>query len=216
MPGFGALVSVGALGADVAEPSADPGRGEPSGLGGAFPGAAQVVGEGAGEAKLGVDGDDQPGPSAGGLRAAYLRCDPAQDLLEQAEGVFKVESSQERLPEPVDVGGRGAGARPPEPDRLGVASAGQVVDLQPDHRALDDGQLTLVLQPGGVCPASPSRRAAWPRTTSAATRGASRWARPRSRQPSPGNTAWTSRRGTRPGEAGDRSPSFALSGARFH
>lgn len=39
-----------------------PGGGEPTGLAGPFPGVAQVLGEGPGEAELGVGGDDQPGP----------------------------------------------------------------------------------------------------------------------------------------------------------
>jgi hypothetical protein len=56
---------LGALRVEVTKTSADAGRDEPAGCGGAFPWAAQVVGEVAGEAKLGVGDDDQPrvGPS---------------------------------------------------------------------------------------------------------------------------------------------------------
>jgi hypothetical protein len=64
--------------------------------------------------------------------------------------VLKIEAAQERLPEPVDVVGRGVGARPPQPDRFGVASARQMVDLQADDRPLDDGQFTLTVEPGGA------------------------------------------------------------------
>lgn len=42
--------------AEVPEPPADPGGGEPTGLAGPFPGVAQVLGEGPGEAELGVGG----------------------------------------------------------------------------------------------------------------------------------------------------------------
>ena len=44
-----------------------------------------------------------------------------QDLLEQPEGVLQVEAAQERLPAPVHVFTGGAGARDPQPYRLGVA-----------------------------------------------------------------------------------------------
>ena len=54
--------------ADVPKPAADPGRGEPPGRGGPFPGQAQVSGQRAGEAELGVGGDDQPGPPVRGVR----------------------------------------------------------------------------------------------------------------------------------------------------
>jgi len=45
---------------------------------------------------------------------------------------FKIETAQERLPQPVHLIGGGAGGRAPQPDRLGVAVAGQVIDGQPD------------------------------------------------------------------------------------
>jgi hypothetical protein len=64
----------------------------------------------AGEAELGVAGDEQPGPPVRGGRVAHLRGGPAEDLLEQAEGVFQVKPAQVRLPAPVHAGGRGAGA----------------------------------------------------------------------------------------------------------
>src|SRR6266508_5121867 len=147
LAGFWCTGWAGGLRADVPEPSPDPGRGEPTGRSGSLPWSAQIAGERPGEAELGVAGDDQPGPPVGGLSIADLGCGPAQGLLEQAEGVLKIEAAQERLPEPVDVVGRGVGARPPQPDRFGVASARQMVDLQADDRPLDDGQFT--------------RRAAW-------------------------------------------------------
>ena len=64
---------------------------------------------------------------------------PAEGLLEQPEGVFEVEAAQERLPAAVDVGRGGVGIGSPQPHRFRVAVAGQVLDLQPDQGALDDG-----------------------------------------------------------------------------
>src|SRR6266536_3585113 len=75
--------------------------------GGLLPRAAQVIGQRSREAELGVGGDDQPGPAVGGLRDAELGGGPAQGLLEQPERVFKIASSEERLPEPVQVCGGG-------------------------------------------------------------------------------------------------------------
>ena len=95
--------------ADVPKPAADSGRGEPARCGGPFPGAAQVGDEGAGQAELGVRGDDQPGPAVAGVGVAELRAGPAEGLLEQPEGVFQVEAAQEGLPPAVHVGRGGAG-----------------------------------------------------------------------------------------------------------
>jgi transposase len=84
--------------ADVPKSPPDAGWGEPSRRGGAFPGQAQVGCERPGEAELGVAGDDQPGPPVRGSRGADSGGGPAQDLLEQPEGVLQVEAAQERLP----------------------------------------------------------------------------------------------------------------------
>jgi hypothetical protein len=43
-----------------------------------------------------------------------------------------------------------AGVAPPQPDRLEVAVAGQVLDLQPDQGPFDDRQVTVVIEPGGA------------------------------------------------------------------
>jgi hypothetical protein len=59
-----------------------------------------------------------------------------------------IEAAQERLPGPVHLLVRGAGG--PQPQRLRVAAAGQAVHLQPDEGALDDGQLAVVVLPGGA------------------------------------------------------------------
>jgi hypothetical protein len=91
--------------ADVPEPAADAGRGQPPGRGWPFPGQAQVVSERPGEAELRVAGDDQPGPPVRGGGVAELGGGPPEDLLEQPEGVFQVEAAQERLPEPADLAG---------------------------------------------------------------------------------------------------------------
>jgi len=63
----------------------------------------------AGEAELGVGSDDDPRPAVCGLGVADLRGGPAEDLLEQPEGVFKIETAQKRLPQAVHVRRCGAG-----------------------------------------------------------------------------------------------------------
>ncbi len=63
---------------------------------------------------------------------------------------LEVEAAQERLPQPVHLSGRGAGAGAPQPHGLGVAIAGQVIDLEADQRAVDDGQVAVVVEPGGA------------------------------------------------------------------
>jgi hypothetical protein len=97
-----------------------------------------------------VAGDDQPGPPVRGGGVADLRGGPAEDLLEQAEGVPQVKAAQERLPGAVHLARGGAGAGVPQPDRLGVPVAGQVTDLQPDQGSVDDGQVPIVIEPGGA------------------------------------------------------------------
>jgi len=76
-----------------------------------------------------VRGDDQPGPAVGGGGIAQARAGPAEGLLEQSEGVFEVEATQERLPPAVHIGRGRVDGGDPEPDRLGVAVAGQMLDL---------------------------------------------------------------------------------------
>src|ERR1022692_3172317 len=86
--GFRRTGRAGQVRADVPESSADPGGGEPAGRGGPFPGQAQVGGQRPGEAELGVAGDNQPGPPVSGAGVADSGGGPAEDLLEQPEGVF--------------------------------------------------------------------------------------------------------------------------------
>ena len=146
--GFGCTGWQGALHAEVPEPPSHPGRGEFVRLSRPFPGAAEVGDQATDEAELSVRGDDQPGPSVGGLRIADFRAGPAEGLLDHSEGVLKIESPQECVPEPVDIHLARAGARPPQPDWLGVRTVGQTVDLESDHGALDDRQLVPVGEPG--------------------------------------------------------------------
>src|SRR3954447_16910918 len=97
--GSGGFRSVGGQGdvwAEVSKPAADPGRCQPTRPDRFLPGSAQVGGERAGETQLGVGGDDQPRPPVGCLRSADLRDGPAQGLFEQPEGVFEIETAQER------------------------------------------------------------------------------------------------------------------------
>src|SRR5512139_53809 len=91
--GFRCPRRVGDLRSDVPKPSTHAGRGEPAWRNGSFPRTAQIGGDVAGEAELGVGGDDQPGPAVGGGRVAQPGCGPAQSLFEQTEGVFQVESA---------------------------------------------------------------------------------------------------------------------------
>src|SRR5947207_15983169 len=61
-----------------------------------------------------------------------------------------IEAAQERLPGAVYLPGGGAGTGGPQPQRLRSAVAGQVLDVQPDESALDDGQLAGVAFPAGA------------------------------------------------------------------
>src|SRR3954451_10672009 len=127
--GFRRVGRNGDLRSEAAKSAADPGRGQPPGCAGPFPGVAQVGGQVAGQAQLGVGGDDQPGPAVGSGGIAQLGGGPAEGLLEEPEGVFEVEPAQEGLPGPVDVdAGRGRVAGP-QPQRFRGAVAGQVLDL---------------------------------------------------------------------------------------
>ena len=83
LAGFRRAGRAGGRRAEVPESPADPRGGEPGGRGRAFPGAAQVGGERAGQPELGVAGDDQPGPAVGGMRVADLGGGPAECLFEQ-------------------------------------------------------------------------------------------------------------------------------------
>lgn len=82
-------------------------------------------------------------------------------MLEQAEGVLKVEAAQERLPQSVHVGWCGAGAGRPYPHWLRVLIAGQVVHHEPDQGAFQDGQGTVVVDPCGAAGQSGGRSHAW-------------------------------------------------------
>ncbi len=61
---------------------------------------------------------------------------------------LQVESAQECLPAQVDVAAGHAGLGGPQPDGQRALPAGQVVDLQADQRALDDGKFAGVVDPG--------------------------------------------------------------------
>ena len=136
--------------ADAAKAPADAGGGEAAGLAGLLPGQADVGGEVAGEAELGVAGDDQPGPAVGGGRVAELRPGPAELLLQEPERVLDVETAQECLPGAVHLVPGGTGAGGPQPQRLRVTLAGQVIHGEPDEGSLDDGQLAVVALPAAA------------------------------------------------------------------
>src|SRR3954454_25239739 len=63
---------------EAAKPAADPGGGEPVRGDRAFTGSASIIGVAAGQAELGVRGDDQPGPAVAGGRVTDLRGGPAE------------------------------------------------------------------------------------------------------------------------------------------
>src|SRR5437588_12098748 len=63
---------------------------------------------------------------------------------------LQIETAQVRLPPVGNLGRGGAGGRAPQPDRLGVAVTGQVINLQADQGAVNDGQLTVVFEPAGA------------------------------------------------------------------
>jgi hypothetical protein len=92
-------------------------------------------------------------PGSAKTRFCHLRTD-----------YFQVEPAEKAAPPAVDIGGGGAGGRGPQPHRLGVAVAGQVVDLQADQRALDDGELALVVEPAGAVgePGGAAGPSCWP------------------------------------------------------
>ena len=62
LAGFRCTGWLGGCRADIPEPPADAGGGELACSGGAFPGFAQIFGQRPGEPRLGMSGDDQPGP----------------------------------------------------------------------------------------------------------------------------------------------------------
>src|SRR5450756_277862 len=121
-----------------------------AGRAGLLPGQPDVGGEGPGEVQLGVGGEDQPGPAVGGFGVAELRPGPAGLLFQEPERVLDIKTAQERLPGPVHLFFGGAGAGGPQPYRFRVTLAGQVIHGQPDEGALDDGQLAIVVLPGGA------------------------------------------------------------------
>ena len=110
--------------ADVAEPAADPGGGEPAGRAGPLPGQPQVGGQVTGEAELGVAGEEEPGPPVGGGRVPQFRPGPAENLLEEPEHMFDIEAAQERLPGPVHL----IGEVPAREDRGSQYTSGRYRD----------------------------------------------------------------------------------------
>src|SRR5271157_2217649 len=148
--GFRCRCEGGQCAVDVPESLADPGGGQAAGRGGALPGQAEVFGDAAGEPELGQGGQDQPGPPVGGGGVAEPGAGPAEDLLEEPECVFDIETPQERLPAAVYPGGIRGGIGGPQPHRPGVMVVRQVIDGELDKGALDDRQLALVACPGAA------------------------------------------------------------------
>lgn len=149
-PGLGRFRCTGwraGLRAEVSEPTPDSGRRQSVRWGRLLPGPPQIGGQRAGRPELGIGRDHQQRPPIGCLRAAEPGLGPAECLLEQAKGVFQAEAPEEGLPAAVYVRFGGAGARPPQPDRLVHPAAGHFLHDQPEDGALDDGQRSIVVDP---------------------------------------------------------------------
>ncbi len=84
--GFRCSGGAGGLCARVPKPSPHAGGCKPLRGSGFLPRVSQVGGEVAGEAELGVGGQQQPDPPVGSGRVAKLRAGPAEGLLEHADG----------------------------------------------------------------------------------------------------------------------------------
>src|ERR1035437_1075266 len=108
--------------AESLKPSADARGCELGGVAESFPGQALVVDEPAGQAQLGVGGDDQPGPAVGLVGGLQRWCGPAEGAFDEAEGVLDVEAAQVGTPAEVEVGFARSG--PPQPQRLAWAGGG--------------------------------------------------------------------------------------------
>jgi hypothetical protein len=115
---------------------------------GPLPRASEIGGQPPGEAELGVGGKQQPDPAVGLGRAAQAGPGQPQGLLAKPEGVFKIKPAQEHPPQPVKVDCGGIRVAGPQPQRLGVAVAREVLDPNMDQRALHDRQLTIMVGPG--------------------------------------------------------------------
>ena len=113
-----------------------------------LPGSAEIVGEVAGQPELGVSADDEPGPAVALVGGADAGPGPPEGLFEEPEGVFQVEPAQECSPQPVDLGVGELGAGGVQPQRFGVALAGQVLHRKSDDAAIDGGQWPVVIGPG--------------------------------------------------------------------
>ena len=70
-------------------------------------------------------GDDDPGPPVRGGRVTQFRGGPAKDLLEQPEGVLKIETAKERLPAPVHLTGPAPVREHHSQSGLGLRSPGR-------------------------------------------------------------------------------------------
>lgn len=138
--------------AEVPKPSPNSGGGEAAGLGGPLPGAPEVRSGSAEEPELGVGGDDEPGPAVCGLGTAELGAGPAERRLDHPEGVLKIEAAQECLPADVDIRAGQTRLGGPQSDRNRGSVARQVVDFEPDQRAVEYGEFAVVVDPRGQVP----------------------------------------------------------------
>jgi hypothetical protein len=68
--------------------------------------------------------------------------------VKQPEGVLHAEALQKRLPAQLDLSAGHAGARGPQPDRLGVAVSRQVINLDSNQRAVDHKRFAAVVESG--------------------------------------------------------------------
>jgi hypothetical protein len=73
----------------VPKPAPDSGGCELAWRGRFLPWMAQVLGQSASQAQLGVGDEQQPGPAVGGLGGAQFGAGPAEGLFPEAVGVLK-------------------------------------------------------------------------------------------------------------------------------
>jgi len=116
----------------------------------AFPRQAPVRDDGAGQPKLSVGQEHQPGPAVGLLRVADARRRPGEDLFAEAEGVFLVKPPDIGPPKQRQVEGAPVGTLPPQPELLRLTRlARQALHLDA-HQGAPDDRLGAARALGGV------------------------------------------------------------------
>jgi hypothetical protein len=109
----------------------------------ALPRQPEVRNPGTRQSELRVSGHHQPRPAIGLLGVAYPRCRPSHALLEEAEGVFQVETPHIRAPDEIQIRRGSLWPVPPQPQNPRLPpplAARQPLDLDQDERPDRDRQ----------------------------------------------------------------------------